>query len=183
LTFVERGSTLLVSGVIGRDQHNLIRPGLEELPFEQIQNAEPVQRYEYLSGLSEEPQQLSYDADKTLLLKKAHNKLIRAIYGDGQIFWSGLPLEQAHSSNVTQHVYRLVTQTASRQAKQESPLLVIKRAVKDGELLLIVSESSSEQQLEIEPGHTIAIAARRAGAVLLRPEQEAHYFGGVRKAL
>jgi hypothetical protein len=49
LTFVERGSRLLVSGVIGQDQHNLtFSTELEEhLSGIEIQ-IQPVQRYEYL---------------------------------------------------------------------------------------------------------------------------------------
>jgi hypothetical protein len=180
LTFVERGSTLLVSGVIGRDQHNLVRVDPDKLPFEHLQEAQPVERYEYLSGLGNERVQLSYDADRMIYVKKAHNQLVSTAYGAGQIFWSGLPLEQAHSSEVTRQVYQLVMRLTAREMG-ESPLLVIKQQVKGGVLVLVVSESSCEEQVEIAEGMSVNMRANRAGAVLLLDGQEAQFFGGVQR--
>ena len=122
--------------------------------------------------------QLNFDADKTLYVKKAHNQLMQATYGSGQIFWSGLPLEQAHSSEVTRQIYQRVTAITARQT-EESPLLVIKQPLNNGSLVLIISESSYEEQVEIAAGLTVSVQPERAGAIVLIDGQEAQFFGGV----
>ena len=184
LAFVEQGTTLLVNGVISRDQHNLFFP--VQLPgiTEQDEKGVPVSRYERLvdqTGMVDAYQVL-FDQDKTGYVQKAHNRLQVFKKGSGTIIWSGLPLELGNNMPALRHVYQVALQQTAKNLHADSALLVARLVLQEGILILLVSESSSSEDVVLEEGITVTIQPDRAGAVLLQRNQPASYFGGVTQA-
>ena len=100
--FVAEGGTLLVSGILGRDSHNLpFDVGIEGL-VETDDTLIPVSRYEVL----EDGPVVAFGREKMGYVKKAHNQVRACPYGKGTLLWSGLPLELADTSEATHEVYR-----------------------------------------------------------------------------
>lgn len=181
--YVERGATLFVSGTITRDAHNL--PLSLEL-FEPIEHAlveKPVARYEDLQLPSGEKLRLSFGGAKIGYVRKNHNHLLISEKGNGQIIWSGLPLELSDSATVTYEVYHRILEQAGIKhegKRAESPLLVARKPLKDGTLILFVSESAEDQQVMLEEaGIEVQVAANRAGAVIVKGDTSVEVFGGV----
>ncbi|GCE23863.1 alpha-amylase family protein [Dictyobacter kobayashii] len=179
LAFVERGTTLLVSGVLGRDQHNL-NTSTRIAEFDsKLQAIEPISRYEQLQGLNGRSYQFGYGGDKIAYIKKAHNHIHEYHHGEGRILWSGLPIEQSHSTDAIRAIYREALSIESRNGEQDSPYLMAQCPLKHGKLTLIVSESSQTGELELEEGQRVQVAANRAGAILHQDDGTSLYFGGV----
>jgi len=116
-------------------------------------------------------------------VRKNHEQLTIYKRGEGQIIWSGLPLELSDSPAVTSQVYRQVleqTGLIGGETQAESPLLVARKPLKDGTLVLIVSESAICQQITLdEAGIQVAVEPNRAGAIIVKENTAVEVFGGV----
>ncbi|GER90539.1 hypothetical protein KDW_47010 [Dictyobacter vulcani] len=180
LIMVERGATLLVSGVLGHDQHNLISAtGLDELDNQEQPTPRPVARYEQLHGLDGQDYQFSYPRDKMALIKKAHNSIREYTRGQGRIVWSGLPLEQSQSTDSIRAIYQQILGIISQSQQQDSPYVIARQTLRNGTLTLIVSEHSHPIQLELTGGIQISIAPGRAGAILTHNDGTTSSYGGI----
>ncbi len=182
--YVERGATLFVSGTITRDAHNLaIQPALFEGIEGELLNERPVCRYEELTLSSGEKLRLSFSGSKIAYIRKNHDRLISYQRGEGQIIWSGLPLELSDSPTVIWEVYCQILKQAGiidGDTQAERPLLVTRKPLKDGTLILIVSESAIDQQITLEDaGIRAAVASNRAGAIIVKSDATCEVFGGI----
>jgi hypothetical protein len=178
--FVHGGGTLLISGVISRSPHNLpFDPMLADRQQEELQPL-TVSRYEELKIAPGETQHLVFEGDKIGYVRKAHNQLRTYRHGAGTIVWSGLPLELSSNSQATHHVYRGVLNLGEERNCVGSPLLVVRQPLKDGVLVLVVSEIGSSQRIMLDEGVQIEIAPNRAGAVMIKDSLIMHTFGGIR---
>ena len=177
LTYVQRGGQLLVNGCITRDAHNLpFDPALPGIPTDCP--PEPVSRYETLIDATGHLSQVTFGEEKMSYVKKAHNHIYHLAYGTGTLTWCGLPLELASDATVTRTLYaRIVAPETVPQSS--SPVLISTKALKDGRLALIVSETSQPQQIELEGNLTVTIAPNRAGALLVNLDGQTQSFGGV----
>ena len=173
--YVAEGGTLLVSGILGRDSHNLpFEVGIEGL-LEARDTPTPVTRYETL----EDGPVVAFGHEKMGYVKKAHNQLRVRTYGKGTLLWSGLPLELADTSEATHEVYGRVLKCTQEGQCKNSPLLVVRRPMKDGYLILIVSETSSSQEIVLDEGIHVCIAPNRAGALIIQEGRELRALGGL----
>ncbi|WP_297165748.1 beta-galactosidase [Thermogemmatispora sp.] len=183
LDYVYRGGTALVSGVIGRDLHNL--------PFDARLNAgqalpepEPVAPCEELWLDDGSRYWLSFAQEKTGYVRKAHNELRELRCGAGRLLWTGLPLELASELEPLARLYQRVLERTPLEPQPEGwrrPWLLVRRPLKEGRLLLVASEAGSEQSLVLqEEGLTVVVAPQRAGAVLWRLGERPRLFGGLR---
>ncbi len=169
--------------MVTHDAHNLvIQPDL----FKQVEHDlvdRPVCRYEELQLPSGEKLRLSFGGAKIGYVRKNHNRLTTYKHGKGQIIWSGLPLELSDSPAAIYQTYRQMLEQAgieSRETQAESPLLVARKPLKDGTLILIVSESAECQQLTLaEANIQVEVAANRAGAVIVKEDASFDVFGGL----
>jgi hypothetical protein len=182
--YVERGATLFVSGVVTRDTHNLIvQPDLFAMAESDLLNERPVCRYAELALPSGEKLRLSFGGSKIGYVRTNHDRLISYKRGEGQVIWSGLPLELSDSPTVIWQVYCQILEQAGiidGETQPESPLLVARKPLKDGTLILIVSESAIDQQLTLEDaGIQVTIAPNRAGAIIVKENAVIEMFGGV----
>ncbi|EFH82295.1 beta-galactosidase [Ktedonobacter racemifer] len=177
-SFVERGSTLFVSGVVTRDTHNRQHVPAMFAEGAQVDEPGPVSHYEYLEGEGLERCQLSFEREKLSYIRKAHNRLKVFHLGKGKITWSGVPLEHSASHDVLRQVYQLVLDMESKSIQQDNPVLAIKQPLGQGGLALYVSESAQPERLEVQLGLWIEVLPNRAGAVLIQGEGVT-CFGGV----
>jgi hypothetical protein len=181
--YVQDGATLFVSGTISRDIHNLaLHPDLfADVESDMVEK--PVSRYEELHLPSGEKLQVTFGGAKIGYVRKNHNRLITSEKGSGRIIWSGLPLELSDSSTVLWQVYRQLlgeTGFVSGETQAESPLLVAHKPLKDGTLILFVSESAEHQQVTLaEAGIQVEVAPSRAGAMIVKNDATYEVFGGV----
>ncbi|RAQ97702.1 beta-galactosidase [Thermogemmatispora tikiterensis] len=183
LDYVQRGGTALVSGVVGRDMHNLpFNPHLNYgagLPA-----PEPVAPYEVLRLEDGSRYQLSFTQEKTGYVRKAHNELRELQMGAGRLLWAGLPVELAGELEPLARLYQRALGKTPLEPLPEGwrrPWLLVRRPLKEGRLLLVASEAGDEQRLSLaEEGLTLAVAPQRAGAVLWRPGEPPRLFGGLR---
>ncbi len=177
--FAHQGGTLFVSGVISRSPHNLpFDPMLIALQQEELRS-QAVSRYEELEIAPGETQRMVFEGDKTGYVRKAHNQLKTYRHGAGTIVWSGLPLELSSNSHATHHVYRRVLNLGEERNCVSSPLLVVRQPLKDGVLILVVSEIGSTQRIMLDEGVQIEVAPNRAGAVVMTKNQAMRCFGGI----
>jgi len=181
LDYVEAGGTLLVNGVLARDQHNLpFDPTIAGLAA--ASQPTPISFYETLTGTTGQTYQLTFANETTNYVKKAHNQVCTYQYGAGHLIWSGLPLELASETTALKALYRQALQQPLRGEEDQpaSPLMVTQRAVKDGKLFLVISESSSPQSFQLaEEGLELTIAPNRAGALLLDNDGSVRTFSGL----
>jgi hypothetical protein len=179
--FVAEGGTVLVSGVLGRDSHNLpFDVGINGSVSEGDQLL-PVSRYEEIVGESGAPM-LRFGREKIGYVRKAHNELRVCQYGKGKLVWSGLPVELADGSEMVQELYcRVLGLKKKRLRGEESPVLVVRQPLLDGTLFLVVSETSSQREVVLDGGVRVSIGPNRAGAVIVQPGREAQLFGGLSK--
>ena len=178
--FVAEGGTLLVSGVLGRDSHNLpFDVGMQGIMETVEDRLLPVSRYEEITGESDIPM-LRFGREKIGYVRKAHNELRILHHGKGTLLWSGLPIELADGSEVVQEVYRRALGLEKKQSqREESPLLVVKQPLSNGDLFLVISETSSPQEVVLAEGIRVSVGANRAGAVIVQSGCEVEVFGGV----
>lgn len=181
LAYVEGGGTLLVNGVIARDASQLpFDPGifgLKDIPAEIT--PEPVSRYEELEDTNRQIYQVTFGHEMLSYIRKAHNRVYQVDYGQGTLVWCGLPLELACESAETRALYAEVIGQAVDMQCKSTPFLIARKALKDGMLILAVSESSRIQYIELYEGVTIEIGADRAGAVILNSDGSVQTFGGL----
>ncbi len=177
--FVAEGGTVLMSGVLGRDSHNLpFDVGIDGLLSEQDWPV-AVSRYEVVEDEGEIPM-LTFGREKMGYVRKAHNQLRVCQHGKGTLMWSGLPVELADGSEAVRQVYCRVLKRDQGQQDEKSPLLVVQHPITDGTLVLVVSEISSHQCIVLDGGEEIEVAPNRAGAVVLPKSGKMSTFGGVR---
>jgi hypothetical protein len=177
--FVHKGGTLLVSGVISHSPHNLpFDPMLTDIQQAELR-PQTVCRYEELAIAPGEKQHLVFGGDKTGYVRKAHNRLKTYRHGAGTIVWSGLPLELSSTFQATHHVYQQVLKLREQRSCVNSPLLVTRQPLKDGVLVLVVSEIGGTQRIMLDEGVQIEVAPNRAGAVIMTGNQVMRSFGGI----
>lgn len=176
--FARCGTTVLVSGIIARDPHNLpINPELTT--DETDKNVASISHYELFTDLSGKEHQLTFSRDKIGTVRKAHNQISVYRQGEGRIIWCGLPLELADQISITSHVYQQVLHQSVRDTYEESSLLLVRRPLKAGTLILLVSEQSNDQHVALEEGIEVVLAPNRAGAVIVGANRDIATFGGV----
>ena len=181
LQYAHGGGTLLVNGVITRDTHSLpFDPGLDGLSAECA--PVPVSRYEELVDVNRQSHQITFDGEKVNYVRKAHNCVYRLSHGTGTLLWCGLPLELASNPSATRALYAsaLGLEHAVPTPAQSSPLLISRKALRDGTLILVVSESNRPQKVSLDEGVEVIIESNRAGAVLLNLDGTAQTLGGLR---
>ncbi|HET8844675.1 MAG TPA: beta-galactosidase [Ktedonobacteraceae bacterium] len=181
LSYVHNGGTLLVSGVITRDQHNLPFdpgvPGVNAVSGKAVPI--PVSRYEELELTSGQISRLTFDNEKLSYVRKAHNRVYRVDYGRGTLIWCGLPMELACEENEIRALYaEALGRSVDIQCKSK-PFLVSRKPLKDGTLFLVVSESSRSQDVELSEGLSLIIEPEQAGAALLSTDGTMQTFGGL----
>lgn len=183
LDYVSRGGEVLVSGVIGRDLHLL--------PFDpRLEGADPggdpvpVAAWEELRDAQGRVYRLTFSQEKIGCVSKAHQRLEVYRLGRGRLIWCGLPLELADEVPVIARLYRqLLPETPLEPSvglgRRGRPLLIARRPLRQGTLILVVSEAGQRQELRLAEGRTIAVEAERAGALIVRAGQELQVSGGV----
>ena len=177
--FVYKGGTLLVNGVISRSQHNLaFDPGIPDVDLEELTPV-ALSRHEEIELAPGMTYPLIFDGDKIASVRKAHNKLKKYRYGAGTIVWCGLPLELSSSVQTIHTIYRDVLNQHVKREQVESPLLVVRQPLREGCLVLAVSEASSPQRIVLDEGSTIEIAPNRAGAAIVQNQRIVQTFGGL----
>ncbi len=174
--FVAEGGTVLVSGILGSDSHNLpFDVGVAGLLDEQDRSL-PVSRYEGIEDEDGIPM-VPFGREKIGYVRKAHNQVRTCHYGKGTLIWSGLPVELADTAEAVRAVY---CRTLKLHKEVQRETLVVKHPLTDGSLVLVVSESSSHQCIMLDGGQEIEVAPNRAGAVILSKSGTMSMFGGVR---
>jgi hypothetical protein len=98
--------------------------------------------------------------------------------GEGKIIWSGLPLELSTSASAIRRIYEQVFSLSIENYQQDSPLLVTRQALAEGELVIVVSESAEPQKVSLDNGLSLEIAPNRAGAAIVK-DGKAATFGGL----
>lgn len=171
----EAGTTLLVSGILGRDQHSLVyETGIADVNT----NPRPVRRFEALMSDEGATLQFTFGGDKIGYVKQAHDELRQIPLGAGKLIWSGLPIELSDSPIAIAQVYRQALGLPPKQG-DENPLLVVERPLREGTLLLFISEAATAQSYTYHD-QSFIIAPNHAGAALLLPGRVATY-GGVKR--
>ncbi|HVU71119.1 MAG TPA: hypothetical protein VHD63_28585, partial [Ktedonobacteraceae bacterium] len=179
LQYVHDGGTLLVNGVLGRDAYDLpFAPGVEGMA--ELAAPLPVSRYEEFQDTEGHTHLLTFTADKTNYVKKMHNEVVRYQHGAGELVWCGLPLELAGETAALRSIYRQVLPELTGRDRKSPTVLLVRRHLRDGTLLLAVSESSRAQQIELEEGIQLTLEAERAGALILGEDHSRQTFGGLR---
>ncbi|HEY0757353.1 MAG TPA: alpha-amylase family protein [Ktedonobacteraceae bacterium] len=179
LRYVHAGGTLLVNGVLARDQHNLpFDPEIVNLTIDA--QPVPVSLYEELTNHAGQSYQLTFALEASNYVKKAHNEVRTYQQGAGQIIWCGLPLELATETSALKALYSQALQLTETEEQIACPFLLVKRPVKHGQLFLTVSETSSPQSIEISAEKLeLTIEPNSAGALLLEDDGSARVFGGL----
>lgn len=166
---VQQGATLLVSGV---------SPQLLET-FEQKSRPQPVSRYEQLQNIDGAALQLTFGGEKSGYVKKAHNECRVYPLGTGKVIWAGLPLELADNSEAARQIYQQALALPAISPNQDNAVLVTRQMLKDGWLVVAVSESSSPQKIQLDNGLCLEIAPNRGGAAIIKANQLTAIFGGL----
>ncbi len=179
LANVHGGGTLLVNGVLARAPHNL-PVDLAIADLANVRPPVPVSLYEELTAIDGQTYQLLFTNEATNYVKKAHNQVRIYEHGAGQFVWCGLPLEMASETAALKALYRQVLQLPDEDDQPTCPFLLSTRPIKQGNLLLAVSESSSTQTILLPEHHLeMTIEPGRAGALLLEADGNTHTFGGL----
>lgn len=173
-TLAENGATVLINGVI-RNRPELLA-SLEA--GQEVLTPRPVSRYETLLNLDGQPHQLTFEGEKIGYLQKAHNQCRIYPSGQGKIIWSGLPVELSTSSSAIRRVYEQALTLSTESCDQDSPLLVNRQKLVEGELVIVVSESAEPQKVTLGNGLALEIAPNRAGAAIVK-NGKAAIFGGL----
>jgi hypothetical protein len=180
LNYVQGGGMLLVSGIIGRDAHNLpFHPGVEGIATEG--SFEPVARYEEWLDAEGQNWQVTFGDEKISYVRKAHNQVQVIHLGAGTLIWSGLPLELASEGEATRMFYAQIPGFVKHTGPTPTPFVVARQTLQDGAtLILVVSESGRTRQIVLPEGLEITIEPGRAGALILGQDRAVRTFGGLR---
>lgn len=177
--FVYKGGTLLVNGVISRSQHDLtFDPCIPDVDLEELTPV-ALSRHEEIELAPGMTCSLVFDGDKIGSVRKVHNKLKKYQYGAGTVVWCGLPLELSSSVQTIHTIYRDVLNQHVKRELVESPLLCVRQPLKEGSLVLAVSETSSPQRIVLDEGSILEIAPNRAGAAIVQNQCIVQTFGGL----
>ncbi|GAC1469930.1 MAG: hypothetical protein PVSMB5_16900 [Ktedonobacteraceae bacterium] len=90
-----------------------------------------------------------------------------------------MPLELANSTQTIYTVYRHVLSAHVKREQANSPLLVVSQALRQGTLVLVVSETSTVQRIVLDEGGIVEIAPNRAGAAIVQGPHIIQTFGGL----
>jgi hypothetical protein len=179
LQFVHAGGTLLVNGIITRDAYDFpFAPGIADIAEQHL--PVPVSRNEHLTDVDGRVYPVTFAHEKISYVKKAHNQVYRYHHGAGVFVWCGLPLELASEMSVLRTLYSQVLPQFAARSQEDTPVLIARQPVQDGTLILLISESSCEQQITLDEGIQVALEPERAGALLLEKNRAVQTFGGVR---
>lgn len=182
LAYVQKGGTLLLSGIIGRDAHNLFfHPGIDGVAEDLA--LLPVSRYEELEDSDGRCIPVTFADEKISYVRKAHNYVQRITYGSGTLIWSGLPLELANGSAATRSLYAQALKLSSNLDQGETPVVISRRPLLGGTLIMAVSEAHRARHLVLDEGLEVTIEPNRAGALILDdgPDQMVQTFGGLHR--
>jgi hypothetical protein len=113
-------------------------------------------------------------------VKKMHNEVRRYQHGAGVLIWCGLPLELASETAVLRSVYQHILPEMTWRDQKSPSVLLARRPLQDGTLILAVGESSREQRITLEEGPQLTLEADRAGALILNADGSTQAFGGLR---
>ncbi|HEY7419650.1 MAG TPA: beta-galactosidase, partial [Ktedonobacteraceae bacterium] len=201
LHYVYDGGTLMVSGVLSRDSHNLsFDLNVDGMP--ETFSPVAVSHYEELIDNAGQVYPITFTGEKISYVKKAHNHLYRYHHGKGLLLWCGLPLELSSEVSAIIEIYQqAINHTGEKHHSGTTPtreastpdvgeervetslagasLLIARQPLRDGALLLAVSESSSTQRIALDEGIQITVDPNRAGALILRKDQAIQTFGGL----
>lgn len=178
LHYVYAGGTLLVNGVLARDAYNFpCAPGLTTSTAHL--RSLPISRYEELQDAEGQHYQLTFTDEKSSYVNKAHDQVYRYTHGAGIFVWCGLPLELASETAVIEAIYRQVLPSVTERPRTNAPLLITRRALRDGILILLVSESSCAQHITLDEGLEVTLEPNRAGALILKTDLTVQIFGGL----
>ncbi|HEX2913369.1 MAG TPA: beta-galactosidase [Chloroflexia bacterium] len=175
----QKGVTVVVSGAL-RSFDTGRFPGL--LPITGGDDQErllPVSRYEQVTDLEGQSHQLTFEGEKIGYVQKANNQCQVIRTGKGRIIRCGVPLELAGNSAVIGAFYRQFLNWKGDTWQKESPVLVSRLTLKEGELVIAVSESAVTQRIKLSDGLEIEIAPNRAGAIMLQESRPVAIFGGL----
>lgn len=175
LALVERGSTLLITGVIDTDDHWLPVERLKQLGVETSIAAVAEEEILTIDGVE---YQLSFRGDKIQRIEKsvvkgnARQEIHIIPHGKGNIIWSPLPVELAESPEPTRTLYQFGLKHANLESifsveKSHSSILVLPTMYNDAILCTIVSESSQDEKIIIHYSETntpinVTIPAQRS---------------------
>ncbi len=177
LDYVGAGGRLLVSGVVTRDAYNLTcDPGWLD-PADLAAPTLPVSRDEVLLWQGRQIP-LVYVGDKIGSVRKAHQTLQTRAIGDGIIYWSGLPLELSDNPEALVSLYREIL---NQHPLQLPPLALLLRRIalaRGATLVVVVSEASVPQSIDLGDGIMMTVAPERGGAVFITADGKMTAFGG-----
>jgi len=175
LALVERGSTLLITGVMDTDDHWLPVERLKQLGVETSIAAVAEEEVVTIDGME---YQLSFRGDKIQRIEKsvvkgAAQQEVQVIpRGKGSIIWSTLPVELAESPEPTRALYQFALKHANLESiftveKSHSSILVLPTMYNDAVLCTIVSESGQDEKIIIHYSETntpisVVIPAQRS---------------------
>jgi hypothetical protein len=178
LQYVHDGGTLLVNGVIARDACDLaFVPGISGIVEPLL--ALPVSRNEDLLDAAGHSYPVTFADEKISYVKKAHNQVHHYQHGAGKFIWCGLPLELANDMSATRMLYRQALAPVAESFQADAPFLIARRPLRNGTLILLVSEASSKQQITLDEGIQITLEPDRAGALILNNDRTMQTFGGL----
>ncbi len=175
LALVERGSTLLITGVIDSDDHWL---PVERMKQFGIDNSIAAVAEEEILKIDGVEYQLSFRGDKIQRIEKsvvkgnAQQEIHMIPHGKGNIIWSPLPVELAESPEPTRTLYQFALKHANLESvfsveKSHSSILVLPTIYNDAVLCTVVSESGHDEKIIIHYSETntpiaVAIPAQRS---------------------
>jgi hypothetical protein len=180
LGFVDRGSTLLMTGTIDADEHWLDRPRLKELGIDA--HTRPVTQEESII-IGRKEYRLAYRGDKLQRIEKSVLKqgevpvtmIIRR--GKGKIVWSPLPVEVSDTPETTAALYRFALKESGVESvcvvEQDNPSVLIAPTVfEDAVLYTFVSECDRDTEIKWTHGesgssHRITVRAQRTALVFV----------------
>jgi len=180
LSSVERGSTLLITGIVDTDDHWLPVQRLKQ--FGVAPDSKPVAEEEFLM-IDGHEYQVSYRGDKIQRIEKAvvdeddPQEVMTIPHGKGMIFWSPLPVEVSESVEPTVALYEYALKGAQLSPvfsleKKDPSVLVLPTVFNDSILYTFVSESDRDEEVhvldkETKTAFTAEVPAQRTALVFL----------------
>ncbi len=180
LSLVEKGSTLLITGIIDTDDHWLPVNRLKQLGLSA--DNKPVAEEEFLM-IDGREYQVSYRGDKIQRLEKAvvdeddPLEVMTMPRGKGMIFWSPLPVEVSDSVEPTVAFYEYAMKGAQLSPvftleKKDPSILILPTVFNEAILYTVVSEADRDEEIhvldkETKSTFTVNIRAQRAAFVFL----------------
>jgi hypothetical protein len=178
LEHVRQGATLLVTGVLDRDDN--WRPIARSAIFDQRSEARPVAQAEMLA-LADNRIACGFRGDDLQRVEKAvvtgqnANVLFEKKYGNGILLWCPLPLEMCENADAVEAVYRVAMRAAkvevNCQVRPDSEgVLAYCSRYRDAILVTVLSEMSEDAEIQISlrnPEAVLSLNLRASRAVLI----------------